>query len=149
MNRVAEVGEELLPLLHFLRVTVRRREVRRRVIADSVRDSLDEGGALLPQDELSGVLGRCIDRKDIIAVDTDGGHAVGDTAHCDTVTSVLIIDGRRDGVHVVSAVEQCLASQGGREVQRGMEVTFRGSALTKVRDGNTVLLVDTITVASA
>ena len=87
------------------------------MVTHSVGDSLDESWALLSDDELTGFLRCDIDGKDVVTIDADGGHAIGDTPDHDPVASVLVIDGRRDSVHVVAAIEKSLAAECRCEVE--------------------------------
>jgi len=117
------------------------------VIAYSVGNSFNQHRSLLFNDDLTGRLSRSIDGKYVIAVDADSRHAVGDTADCDAVTGVLVIDGGRDGVHVVPTVEQGLTPQSSCKVKSSVEVTLRSRTVAKVGNGDAVLVVDAELVA--
>ncbi len=86
------------------------------MVTHPVGDGLNEHGPLLLDDDLPRLLAGHVYREYVVAVNSDGGHAIGDTPHRDAISRILVINGRRNGVHVVPAEEQCLAPQSGREV---------------------------------
>ena len=112
-----ELSEEFLPLLHFFIITVALREIGSRVITDTIGDGLDQCGSLLRDDDFSCLLAGVVYSKDIVTVDSDGWHAVCNTSHCNTVSCILIVDGGRDCVHIVSAEEKGLGAKGCRKVE--------------------------------
>lgn len=86
----------------------------------------DEDRSALLESEPAGGLGDVVDGPDIVTIDSDRGHAVARTSPGDAVTSVLLLHRRGDGVTVVSAEEDGGRTQGGREVERRMEVSLHG-----------------------
>ena len=84
----------LFPLLHLFLVTIALREITCRVVTHSIRDGLDQDWSLLSQDQLSCLFSRMVDGNQVVAVDTNGGHSVGDTSDNDTIAGVLLIDWR-------------------------------------------------------
>jgi len=118
------------------------------VVAHSVRNGFDQDRSLLLDNDLACSFGGAVDSKYVIAIDTDGRHTIRDTSDRDAVTSILVINGCRDGIHVVPAIEQRLASQRRCEVQGSMEVTLRSTPVTKVGNCDSVLIIDAELVAS-
>lgn len=118
------------------------------MVSYAIGHSFNKGGFLLLHDDLSCFLGGSVNGKDVVAIDTDSGNAIGGTSGGDTVTSILVIDGRRDSVHVITAVEKCLATESCSKVQRSMEVTFGRGTFTEVSDCNTVITSYSEIVAS-
>ena len=112
-----------------------------------VSHSFDENRTLVSQNHFSSLLGGSVDGENVVSVDSQGWHAVGDSSDCDTVSCILVIDGSRDSIHVVSAVEQSLASQSGSEVQSWVEVTFGSCSLSKVSHCDFVFSIDSVLVA--
>ena len=118
------------------------------MIAYSIRHCLNEHWSLLLNDQLPSMFAGVVDGKDVVAVHTDGVHAVGDATNYDTVSSILIINGGRDGVHVIPAEEHGLASEGGSKVKCSMEVSLTGSSLTEIGHSYAILVLDSVVVAS-
>ena len=92
LDGARELGEMLFPLLHLFLVTVALRKITRRVVTHSIRDCLDQDWSLLSQDQLSCLLSSMVDGNQVVAVDTNGGHSVGDTSDNDAIAGVLLID---------------------------------------------------------
>ena len=118
------------------------------MVTHTVRNSFNKHGSLFLHDKFTGLLGGEVDGEQVITIHSDSGHAVSNTTSCNTIACVLVIDGCRDGVHVVAAVEERLAAERGCEVKSRMEVTFRGGSFSKVGDSNAVVSPHTIVVAS-
>ena len=57
----------------------------------------------LTNGDLPGLPRGVVDGEDVVAVDPDGGHAVGGAADGDPVALVLLLDWRRNRIAVVSA----------------------------------------------
>ena len=119
------------------------------MIAHSIRDSLDQNWPLLLQNQLSCLLGGVVDSDQVITIDTNGGHAIGHTPDHDAIARVLLVNRSRDGVHVVSAVEEGLRAQSRSEVQRTVEVAHRGGTFAEVCDCDAVLVIDAEVVSSS
>ena len=72
-------------------------------MTDPVGHGLDQDGFVLLLCDLPGGLGGVVHGEHVVAVDPDGGHAVGGAADGDPVALVLLLDGRRNRIAVVSA----------------------------------------------
>lgn len=55
-----------------------------------------------------------------------------------SIASVLLVGGRRDGIAVVTTEEYQWALEGGREVEAGVCVPFAGCPLSEITDYSTV-----------
>ena len=85
--------------------------------------------------------------KNVITIHSNGRHAIGNTSSHDTITGILIIDRCGYGIHVISAIEKSLTSQGRRKVQSRMEITLWGSSLSEVSDSDAIISSDSKVVA--
>ena len=94
LDGARELGEMLFPLLHLFFIAIALREITCRVVTHSIRDGLDQNWSLLSQDQLTCLFCSMVDGNQVVAVDADGGHPVGDTSDSDTITSVLLINRR-------------------------------------------------------
>ena len=119
------------------------------MVTHAVRDSFNQDRPLLSDNQLTCLFSCPVDGKEIIAVDSNSGHAVSDATGSDTIARVLVINGRRDSVHVVTAVEQGLAAQGGGEVQSWVEVTLRSGTFAEISHSDAIVATDTEVVAGA
>ena len=119
------------------------------MVTNTVRDSLDQNWALLADDDFTSLLGRKVDSKQVIAIDTDRWHAICDTTSNDTIASILVIDRRRDGIHIVATVKECLAAQSRSKIQGGVEIAFGGCTLTKVCHSDTVIATNPIVISGS
>ena len=115
----------------------------------SVGNRLNKDRHFLLHDNFSCALHCEVNREQVVAIDSDCGHTVGYTSHSDTIASVLVIDWRGDGVHIVTAEKECLAAEGRSEVKSRVEITFRSRAFTEVSHSDAVLIVNTVSVATA
>jgi hypothetical protein len=68
------------PGVDFLLVAVAAGVVGGGVVGEAVGDGLDEGGAAAGAGPLDGLLAGLVDGEEVVAVDLDGGHAVGEGA---------------------------------------------------------------------
>jgi hypothetical protein len=93
----------LVPVSDFVDGPVRAAVVRRAVVADPVSHGLDENWPALSDGNLPGLFGGVVDGKNVVAVHSDGRHAVGGTADGDAITPVLLMNGSGDCVAIVSA----------------------------------------------
>lgn len=107
---VAELLQKVGPLFHLLFVSVGGWEITSGVITHSIRYSFNKNGSLISDNHLSSLLCGGEDGKNIITVDPDGWHAISYSSDGNSVSCVLIIDWSGNSVHVVSAIEQSLAS---------------------------------------
>ncbi len=119
------------------------------MVSNSVRDGLNQCRLFVTNDHFSCFLGRCINGEDVVAVNSNGWNTVGKTSNRDTIASVLVVDRSRDSIHVVSAVEECLAAESRSEIESRVLVTFRGCTLSKVGHSNAVVAVEAELVAGA
>ena len=94
LDGARELGEMLFPLLHLFFIAIALREITCRVVTHSIRDGLDQNWSLLSQDQLTCLFCSMVDGNQVVAVDADGGHPVGDTSDSDTIASVLLINRR-------------------------------------------------------
>jgi len=148
-NRVSELLEQVSPLLHLFLASVPLREITGRVVSDTVGNGFDQNRSLLLQDELTGFLGGYVDGKNIVSIDSDRRHAISNASNCDSIASVLVVNGSRNGVHVVSAIEKGLAAEGGGKVKCRMEITLGRGALSEVSHSDSVVSFDAVIVPGA
>ena len=74
-------------------------------------------------------------------------HSIGDTPYSYPITSILIVYWGWNCVHIVSAVEKCLATKSSCKVERRVEISFWGSAFAKVSHSNSVVTIYSILVS--
>lgn len=145
MDRVVDT----LPLFQLSFFPVEDRMVAGGMVSHPVGDHFHQERLLLSDDVLSGVLDCLVHGQGVVAVDPEGGHAIGRTSPSDVVSTVLVLNRGGNGVFVVPAEEQGLAPKGRGEVQGGVEVSFAGCAFSEVGDCQTVLVADTVGVTGA
>ena len=109
------------------------------MIAHSIRNGLDKCWSLFFDDNLPSLFACVVDSENIISIDSDCGHTVGNTSYSDTISSILIINRCGNSIHIVSTEEHCLTSESGSEIQGGVEITLRGSTFTEIGNGDSVL----------
>ena len=73
-------------------------------MTDSVGHCFDQHGTRFFETNLARGRGGVVHCKNVVAVHSDGWNAQRWASTCDTVSPVLVLSGRRDGVSVVAAV---------------------------------------------
>jgi len=92
----------------------------------SIRNCLNKDGCFVSDDKFTSLFNGKVNSEEIVSVDTDSRHTIRDTSNGDTVTSVLVVNGGRNGVHIISTEKECLAAESRSEVECRVEITFRG-----------------------
>mmetsp|Transcript_74 Transcript_74/g.151 ORF Transcript_74/g.151 Transcript_74/m.151 type:complete len:263 (-) Transcript_74:36-824(-) len=139
---------DALQLLHllFVLLSVGRGVVGGGVVPDSVGHELQQNGGFL----FNGFLARClccdVHGDKVIAIHTDGGNGQGWPSGGNSISPVLVLNARRNGVAVVSANKQGLRAVHGGEVEPCEGITFGCGPVTKVSHGNTVLFVQLVCI---
>ena len=116
---------------------------------DAVRHALNQRGLVLLDCQAPGLHGRRVHGEDVVAVDADARHTVGDAARSDPVRFVLVVGVRGDGVPVVPAEEDGGAAVDRRDVQCRGDVALGGAALAEIGDGAALLFHELHGVRSA
>jgi hypothetical protein len=86
-----------IPFLNFFNRSILARIVTRRMMADSVRHRFDQYTLLAFYRSSPGFAHRRQDREGIITVDSDSIESISRPSRSDTISSILINDGCRDG----------------------------------------------------
>mmetsp|Transcript_50035 Transcript_50035/g.125687 ORF Transcript_50035/g.125687 Transcript_50035/m.125687 type:complete len:325 (+) Transcript_50035:424-1398(+) len=89
-----------------------------------------------------------LDRKYVVSVHTNRIDTVADTTRDNTVTTILFLHTRADGVLVVPAEEDNWSTQSGSKIEAGVEVTFAGSSVTHVHDRAGIFLAELLSVST-
>mmetsp|Transcript_511 Transcript_511/g.1127 ORF Transcript_511/g.1127 Transcript_511/m.1127 type:complete len:254 (-) Transcript_511:445-1206(-) len=111
-----------------------------RVRADPIRHRLNERRPPLGDGDLARPQRRHVNGEQVVAVDSDRGHAEGDSPRRDAVRGVLVVGVRRDGVAVVAAKEEGRAAVHRSDVERRGDVALLRAALAEVGDRTPLLL---------
>ena len=132
--------KQLLPLFHFFFISVPLAEITCRMVANSVWNGLDQNRFLFSDDKFSCLLSGVINCKDVVAIDSDCVHAVSNSSYCDTVTSILVVNGSWNCVHIVSAEEHCLAPESSCEIHCWVKIAFWCWTVSEVGNSNSILV---------
>ena len=116
------------------------------MITYSVWNSFDEDWSLLLYNHFSGFLTCIINSKNIITINSNGWHSVGYTSNCDTISCILIINGCRNGIHIISAEKHSLTSQSSCEVQSRMKISLGCRSFSEISNSDSVLICNSILI---
>ncbi len=139
---LAEAGDRLaFPLTADLGVlAIAASIVDRRVIAQAVGESLDDGAPAAGACPFDGAARRVSDGDDVVAVDLLAGKARRDGFLRQGLRPALRRARHRDRPLVVGDDEHGRQLHSAREIDRLVEVALRGGSIAKTADGNTLLI---------
>src|SRR5262249_10131828 len=112
------------------------------VVAEPIRQGLDDCWALSAAGSVQSLRNNVPDRDDIVAIDLHAGDAGGDGFLSQRAGGSLALDGYRDGPPVVDHDKHCREGAGAGQIDSFIEGAFGGAAVAHISHGATRLAPD-------